>query len=388
MGQRILPSHPEEPRQPAANRPRTLAHVLGAAALLGGGCGFSPPKVAPTGGASGAPVSTAANAGPTGPVPDEAAPDGTVPATPVDPDAPVVKSITATVTMNRSVAIEVDGHAPGDAALRYAIVRMPEHGMVAPGGAPNLFEYSPAPDFVGDDTFLVSASAGAHTSAPASVRIVIGDSRSCKALHGSLPGLASGIRSIDPDGTGPKPAEQVFCEMTTAGGGWTLVGRSVPGGNGPGGGLFPPTGVLSGPPQPFGWSVDRGSLKDTSAPYSLSVTRIGMDVSEALIGSYESGFQLAQAFRLAFPDGPLASCGSAYCRAEASHVSGPCQPATTPTALAYAAFDQAGATAYAFSSGPASRQMGLFEDGFQLGNDASCAVSGGLDSTQGLLFAR
>lgn len=47
--------------------------------------------------------------------------------------------------------------------------------------------------------------------------------KSCTELHSELPGLATGVYTIDP-GTGPIEAQ---CELATDGGGWTLVQRTV-----------------------------------------------------------------------------------------------------------------------------------------------------------------
>ncbi len=45
----------------------------------------------------------------------------------------------------------------------------------------------------------------------------------CKAIKAAMPASLTGAYTIDPDGEGPAPAFTVICDMTTEGGGWTLV---------------------------------------------------------------------------------------------------------------------------------------------------------------------
>jgi hypothetical protein len=47
--------------------------------------------------------------------------------------------------------------------------------------------------------------------------------RSCKELRAALPGLPSGVYTLDHDGSDPLPAVDAYCDMVTDGGGWTAL---------------------------------------------------------------------------------------------------------------------------------------------------------------------
>ena len=105
---------------------------------------------------------------------------------------------------------------------------------------------------------------------------------SCNQLKTGLPATASGVYTLDTDGDGPKQPFDVYCDMTTDGGGWTLAGRSRNTPSAPG---CVGNDGLDG----FGWRTATGSLADDGQAYALDVAGRGVPFTQVLFGDHAGG---------------------------------------------------------------------------------------------------
>jgi uncharacterized repeat protein (TIGR01451 family) len=84
---------------------------------------------------------------------------------------PEPNSATFTTFDNTPVNIQLTASDPDEDQLSYAISTQPEHGTLS--GDPPAVTYTPAPDFVGTDTFRFTANDGEVTSDPATITIIV-----------------------------------------------------------------------------------------------------------------------------------------------------------------------------------------------------------------------
>lgn len=206
---------------------------------------------------------------------------------------------------------------------------------------------------------------------------------SCKELHAARTDLGDGVYEIDPDGAGPGAATRVHCDMTTDGGGWTLVARSVDGAT-----------VSDG----FGWSSDRGAVDDDAQPFSFATAARGLGFTEILFGARGEGKTWgagAPVYRHVVPEGFVGTYAEAgYDSGDGPRtVLGTCAPQRQgPTMLRVIGFTSL-ADHFAFTDDAGNPTFGLRPGGWNTNGafaspDNLCSYTGELTKTQGMIFVR
>lgn len=143
----------------------------------------------------------------------------------------------------------------------------------------------------------------------------------CRMLLEEDPSTPDGVYTLHVGGDPEAPTFDAYCDMSTAGGGWTLVGRSVPG----------EWGTL-----PFGWMEQTGDLADDAAPYSLDASATELEFSEVLIGTHDGAKGWgADAYVLTVPPHFVFVCARAPWATTVTTVIGDCQPEDGPHHLRY-----------------------------------------------------
>jgi hypothetical protein len=198
---------------------------------------------------------------------------------------------------------------------------------------------------------------------------------SCKALLQRDPGLRGkdgGVYTIDPDGPDGSEPIQVFCDLSLADGGWTLVGRSA---------------ETAAPTTLFGWRTNTGNVTDNSKPYSLDVASAKLTFTEVLVADQE----LETVYAFTVPSDFLTKYAtSAGPVNEIRKVRGKCGE-SAPSMLSNAGHTSA-TDGFFFRDNEdvndPNIRTGLKPNGFYLYYGSDCDSTGQLGGKQGVIFVR
>ena len=302
--------------------------------------------------------------------PDEDTSDA-LPDTPPDimPEGPLVaENATARTYANVPLEIELIVSGAGGFDLTYTIVTYPDHGAVELGGG--IASYTPPYNYQGEDNFTFMAKDGFRESTTATVSITIVALGSCREILGSEFNEGSGPYAITTSGDGIEATVSVYCDMAIDEGGWTLVGRSAPGGEG----------------GSFGWKSARGGVHSDAEPYSLNADKADLGFTEILVGACSSGKTWGDnAYKLIVHGDFISACGDSNFRidGEAITVIGGCNHPKMMRRCGYTnERDQ-----FFFRDDAGNDNYGLLPGRFDTFED-NCDKGGGLNGKQGMVFVR
>jgi hypothetical protein len=193
------------------------------------------------------------------------------------------------------------------------------------------------------------------------------DCRSILAVYGGAP--TGYYRILDRD-----KEQDVLCDMATAGGGWTLVGRSG-------------TKSAGDVKDEFGWFKSSGTdLNDPDAPYSFDVADLATTPTQMLFGirvAKTNGWG-GQVYRTTFPDDFLDQPDRAYA-IEVEKVIGECPGGMFQRFAGWAELENV----FFFRDVQGQEeQWGLTPTGWYTGSSRGCDSAGDLGGEQGMIFVR